>query len=60
MKLAGLLRRMARAMVGMPDYDAYRAHMDSHHPDRPVMDRTQFFRDRQEARYGAKGGGHCC
>lgn len=55
-----LLRQTARLMVGMPDYDAYLRHMLTHHPDRPVMDRTQFFRDRQEARYGGKNGGKCC
>lgn len=53
-------RRMARLMVGLPDYDAYLRHMADHHPTLPVMDRTQFFRDRQEARYGGKNGGRCC
>lgn len=54
------LRRTARLMVGMPDYDAYVRHMADRHPDRPIMDRAQFFRDRQEARYGGKQGGRCC
>ena len=54
------LRRTARLMVGMPDYDAYVRHMADWHPDRPMMDRAQFFRDRQEARYGGKQGGRCC
>ncbi|WP_298398706.1 YbdD/YjiX family protein [Sphingobium sp.] len=54
------LRRTARLMVGMPDYDAYLRHMAQHHPDQPAMDRTQFFRNRQEARYGGKNGGRCC
>lgn len=54
------LRRMARLMVGLPDYDAYLRHMADHHPDHPVMDHTQFFRDRQQARYGGKNGGRCC
>jgi len=47
-------------MVGMPDYDAYLRHCEAHHPGQPVMDRTAFFRDRQEARYGGKNGGRCC
>lgn len=55
-----VLRRMARSMVGMPDYDAYVRHMTARHPGQPVMDRTQFFRDRQQARYGGKEGGRCC
>jgi len=51
---------MARMMVGVPDYDSYALHMRTHHPGQPVMTRTQFFRDRQEARYGGKNGGKCC
>ncbi|WP_443018552.1 YbdD/YjiX family protein [Sphingobium sp. Leaf26] len=47
-------------MVGLPDYDAYLRHMTAHHPDGPIMNRTEFFRDRQEARYGGKNGGRCC
>jgi uncharacterized short protein YbdD (DUF466 family) len=59
--LLDTLRHTARLMVGMPDYDAYVRHMTASHPDQPVMDRVQFFRDRQEARYGGKGGsGRCC
>ncbi|PZU12944.1 MAG: hypothetical protein DI606_07230 [Sphingobium sp.] len=54
------LRATARLMVGMPDYDAYLRHMAAHHPDRVPMDRTTFFRDRQQARYGGKSGGRCC
>lgn len=54
------LRRTARLMVGLPDYDAYLRHMHDHHPDHAPMDRTTFFRDRQEARYGGKNGGRCC
>lgn len=59
--LLDTLRHTARLMVGMPDYDTYVRHMAATHPDQPVMDRVQFFRDRQEARYGGKGGsGRCC
>ncbi len=60
MSVIGTLRRMARLMVGVPDYDDYVRHMTAHHPERPVMDRKTFFRDRQEARYGGKNGGRCC
>lgn len=59
-RLLDLLRRTARLMVGMPDYDTYLRHMATQHPDQPVMDRVQFFRDRQSARYGGKNGGRCC
>ncbi|HEX7876927.1 MAG TPA: CstA-like transporter-associated (seleno)protein [Sphingobium sp.] len=58
--LLDTLRRTARMMVGVPDYDAYLRHMREHHPHLPAMDRTQFFRERQEARYGGKNGGKCC
>ncbi|HKY80213.1 MAG TPA: CstA-like transporter-associated (seleno)protein [Sphingobium sp.] len=54
------LRRTARMMVGVADYDAYLRHMREHHPTVPAMDRIQFFRERQEARYGGKNGGKCC
>jgi uncharacterized short protein YbdD (DUF466 family) len=47
-------------MVGQPSYDAYLAHMAAHHPDHAPMDRVAFFRNREEARFGAKGGGRCC
>lgn len=52
----------ARLMVGVGDYDAYRAHALAAHPDREPMSRAEWFRDRQDARFGAKGGGgfRCC
>ncbi len=56
------VRRTARLMVGMPDYDAYVAHRQARHPGEPVMTYAEFFRDRQDSRYGAKGGkiSRCC
>ena len=30
-------------------------HTVSHYPDQPVMSYVEFFRDRENARYGAKG-----
>jgi uncharacterized short protein YbdD (DUF466 family) len=52
----------ARLLVGMPDYDTYVAHMRSTHPGAPVMSYPEFFRDRQNARFGADGrkGFRCC
>ena len=53
--------RCARLMVGQPDYDVYVQHMRQHHPERPVMSPVEFFRDRENARYGGKGRiGRCC
>ena len=55
------LARGARLMVGQPDYDAYVQHTRRAHPERPVMTYAEFFRDRQDARYGGKGGtARCC
>ncbi len=54
------LRDMARAMVGVPSYTAYRRHMADAHPDAEPLSERDFFRNRQEARYGAGGGGKCC
>lgn len=49
-------------MVGMPNYDNYVAHVRATHPDGPVMTYEEFFRDRQDARYGGggRGGFRCC
>lgn len=51
--------RMARAAIGLPDYDTYVAHVRAHHPDQAPMDRDAFFRERMEARYG-RGRSRCC
>jgi uncharacterized short protein YbdD (DUF466 family) len=60
MTLLALIGETARSMVGLPSYAAYRRHMAAHHPDAEPMDEIAFFRDRQQARYGGKGGGRCC
>jgi len=56
------VRETARLMVGMPDYDRYVAHRQSHHPDQPVMSYDEFFRERQQSRYGGGPGkiSRCC
>ncbi|MBL8648264.1 MAG: YbdD/YjiX family protein [Sphingosinicella sp.] len=54
------LRETAHLMVGLPSYAAYLRHMAERHPERTPMSETDFFRDRQEARYGGKNGGRCC
>lgn len=48
-----------RLMVGVPNYDAYVAHMGANHPDKPVMTYREFFDNRQKARYGG-GMSRCC
>nr|WP_276508876.1 CstA-like transporter-associated (seleno)protein [Sphingomonas insulae] len=54
------LRETGRLMVGVPSYRNYVEHMAAAHPHAPVMTEAAFFRDRQEARYGGRGGGKCC
>lgn len=54
-------KQSMRLMVGVPDYEAYVNHMKTAHPERPVMSYPEFFRERQEARYGANGRlNRCC
>ncbi|MBU65379.1 MAG: DUF466 domain-containing protein [Cupriavidus sp.] len=53
------LGQSLRLMVGLPDYQTYVAHMESTHPDRTPMTYEEFFRERQQARYGG-GQGKCC
>lgn len=55
-----LLRETALLMVGQPSYAAYLEHMAKRHPGRQPMSRVEFFRDRENTRYGGKGGGRCC
>lgn len=55
------LAQSLRLMVGLPDYSVYLDHMEATHPGRPVMSYEEFFRERQDARYGGKGRmGRCC
>jgi uncharacterized short protein YbdD (DUF466 family) len=53
------LAQCAQLMVGIPDYETYVAHVARAHPGRVPMTYEEFFRDRQAARYGAKGM-RCC
>jgi uncharacterized short protein YbdD (DUF466 family) len=61
-RLTCRLRDGARLMIGVPSYEAYLAHVRSAHPDHEPMSYAQFFRNRQDARYGGggKGGFRCC
>lgn len=55
------LAQSLRLMVGLPDYDAYLTHMEATHPGLPAMSYAEFFRERQDARYGSSGKmGRCC
>jgi uncharacterized short protein YbdD (DUF466 family) len=55
-------KQFVSLLVGVPSYEKYVEHMQSHHPDDPVKSRKEFFCEAQEARYNAKGGkvSRCC
>jgi uncharacterized short protein YbdD (DUF466 family) len=60
-KAGRYLGQSVRLMVGLPEYATYVAHRESTHPDLPMMSYEEFFRERQEARYGGAGKrGGCC
>ena len=52
-------QQTARLMCGLPDYDAYVAHLRTRHPGQSVPSYEAFFRERQNARYG-RGAARCC
>lgn len=54
-EIARHLRQSLRLMVGVPDYEVYVEHMRSAHSGKPIMSYEEFFRERQEARYGRSG-----
>lgn len=56
------LRHAGRMLVGVPDYDNYVAHHQAHHPETPAMTYEEFFRNRQDSRYGCADGKipRCC
>lgn len=55
-----MIVRTARLMVGVPVYDAYVEHRRRAHPGEPIMTYAEFFRERQEQRYGGNGVSRCC
>ena len=55
------LGQTMRLMIGLPDYSNYVSHMEANHPDLPRMTYEEFFRERQDARYGENGrSSRCC
>jgi len=54
--------RTARLMIGVPEYETYVAHRRANHPQEPIMTYVEFFRERQQARYGVGNGRFrgCC
>ena len=61
-RLRGRLRGVGRAykqVVGVPDYDAYCAHMAEHHPGETPLSRREFCAREIDRKYG-KNGPRCC
>ena len=56
--LQGIARGL-RAMLGVPDYDIYLAHVKARHPETSPVSREQFFTERSESRYNRLGS-RCC
>jgi uncharacterized short protein YbdD (DUF466 family) len=54
------LGQSMRLMVGLPEYDTYLAHMERTHPGQAAMSYEEFFRERQQARYGSGKRPSCC
>lgn len=55
--------RTAYLMVGIPDYETYRTHRLTTHPDEVVMTYEEFYRETQRRRYEPERGkfrGGCC
>lgn len=38
-------------LLGLPNYERYLAHMQTAHPDQPVLSRRAFYDEAQRARY---------
>lgn len=51
------LQQTFRLMVGVPDYQTYLTHMETHHPDLTPMDERTFHRYCVDARYPSAGSG---
>ena len=61
-RMGKYLGQAARMLVGMQDYDTYLEHMQSTPRHQRVMSYEEFFRERQDARYGGGKGRpiRCC
>lgn len=53
------LGELVRAVIGVPSYERYVAHMRAAHPDRAPLLHDDFVRHRLEERY-TKPGARCC
>ena len=61
-RLRSGVRRFAavlRAIIGVPDYERYAAHMRARHPEARLLPAAEFFAVRQRERF-ERPGGRCC
>jgi uncharacterized short protein YbdD (DUF466 family) len=58
-RLLAAAARITRAILGVPDYEAYLAHARAAHPDGTPQSRDEFFRERLEDRQ-TRPGSRCC
>jgi len=59
-KYLGDIKHTANLMIGMPNYDIYKQHMQNNHPNQNLMSYEEFFKQRQIARFGGNGNVKCC
>ncbi|HWH52269.1 MAG TPA: YbdD/YjiX family protein [Gemmatimonadaceae bacterium] len=50
---------VVRRIIGVPDYEIYRSHLEACHPDQRPLSRDEFMRQRLNDRYN-KPGSRCC
>lgn len=50
---------VVRTVIGVPDYARYLRHMQTRHPDCPLLSKAEFAQMRLESRY-SKPGSRCC
>jgi uncharacterized short protein YbdD (DUF466 family) len=55
----GGIARVARRVLGVPDYETYRAHLREAHPTATPLSRDEFVSRRLSERY-SKPGARCC
>jgi uncharacterized short protein YbdD (DUF466 family) len=53
--VAAVLRRI----IGVPDYEAYVAHVRAHHPGQEPLSERDFHREQLTAKY-SRPGSRCC
>ena len=55
----GRIIHTIRTIAGVPDYEAYRAHVAALHPECEPLTESEFLEERLEARH-SRPGSRCC